>query len=135
MQASLSKKSKFKKIKMRKAGQRLTVVFNYCVVLLLSLVLCLSSVVVVVGVSVEQKAKGIVGDDGTWQDWIQHFGHDVFQYPSWLADEMEGCSCAFLFDEGDRTHPFPTLKRVKCSSMGSKSAGKTFINPLQQLET
>ena len=29
-----------------------------------------------------------------WRDWLTNFGHDTFQYPSWIVEQMGSCNCA-----------------------------------------
>ena len=29
-----------------------------------------------------------------WQEWISKFGHDVYEYPPWIADQMVECKCS-----------------------------------------
>ncbi len=30
-----------------------------------------------------------------WKSWLSGFGHDTFQYPQWVKDEMNNCTCIF----------------------------------------
>jgi hypothetical protein len=29
-----------------------------------------------------------------WKSWLHNFGHDDYQYPSWIIEEMDGCECS-----------------------------------------
>eukprot|EP00747_Dinoflagellata_sp_TGD_P197810 gnl/TRDRNA2_/TRDRNA2_69628_c0_seq1.p1 gnl/TRDRNA2_/TRDRNA2_69628_c0~~gnl/TRDRNA2_/TRDRNA2_69628_c0_seq1.p1 ORF type:complete len:440 (+),score=49.53 gnl/TRDRNA2_/TRDRNA2_69628_c0_seq1:56-1375(+) len=32
-------------------------------------------------------------ESGTWQSWLQDFGHDTYRYPEWIRAQKEACSC------------------------------------------
>eukprot|EP00697_Spironema_sp_BW2_P009572 gnl/Spiro4/24526_TR12160_c0_g1_i1.p1 gnl/Spiro4/24526_TR12160_c0_g1~~gnl/Spiro4/24526_TR12160_c0_g1_i1.p1 ORF type:complete len:448 (+),score=35.16 gnl/Spiro4/24526_TR12160_c0_g1_i1:40-1383(+) len=45
----------------------------------------------------------------TWKSWIKDFGHDSFQYPGWVVEQMQRCACHLVnrdivrcFESGSR---------------------------------
>jgi len=43
-----------------------------------------------------------------WQQWVSDFGHDTFQYPGWITQQMSDCECkrsingVVCFEKGKR---------------------------------
>ena len=46
----------------------------------------------------ERASSAAAAMASSWLDWIAHLGHDVYSYPSWISDQMRGCTCDVKID-------------------------------------
>ena len=56
----------------------------------------------------------------SWLNWIEHLGHDVYAYPSWISQQQRACKCTTSYDANLAFSSNPSRPSFTCLDTGKQ---------------